>query len=415
METIRLAAIALEQISSGKLTFADFSLQLKGKEYATLDNSLKRQVRTFVSCALHKSEIARFTLMQNGLDELSPLNQKIVNVYLCNRYFLHIKELTLDDLLTIIEGDHDKELIKNADVITGAVKSLFPPQLDFKTPFALSLRYNLPIPFLERMIEELGFNKTQKFLDKYASIFQVHGRLNLAKTTPEQFFGAHPDFKAVNLKDAFVYIGQAPIKGLPSYKECLYYTMQLSDMAIAEMLVGYGYSEVLLLESEKSSMLIDLAKLNPNAKIDALVTSKHRYHVLSSVLKMFELPNATIQTKDRQQLKESYDLIYLTPSSSNFDQIKAKPDFFINYDPSKDYVTSLTTALHDASLKLKAGGSLVYKVGTFLKAETTEVSKQFLSEHSDFTLVFERQFLPFHKEQTISYYAIFRKNPLNEN
>ena len=36
-------------------------------------------------------------------------------------------------------------------------------------------------------------------------------------------------------------------------------------------------------------------------------------------------------------------------------------------------------------------------------------------ENPDFSLLSDRQYMPYHKEQTIAYYALFRKNPINEN
>ena len=409
MQTMLMAAKVLTDIRQGTLTFADFSNQLRGRDYQALSGQAKREVRTFVSCALHKQEISRFALLQYGLDELQALNQSIVSVFLCNRYFLKIVKVDGAMLIDAITDETDKELVKAAEIITGDVKSMFPPQLDFKTPFALSLRYNFPIDFIERLIDDLGFNKTQRFLDKYSNVYQIHGRVNIAKITLEQFFATNPDFSAIPLTNAFVYSGRVSIKSLQSYKDCMFYTMPLTDLIVAEQIAALAPSTLLIIEQEKTSMIIDLAKQNIDLKIHMLVSDKHRYHVVGSMIKMFELTNTSVATLDRLEEEELYDLVYLTPTSSNLDQIKARPDFFNSFDLYADYATPIYAALLEGKKHVKDGGCLVVKIGTMLKNETSDLAQRFVKENNDYTLEYERQYMPYHKEQLIAYYAIFRK------
>jgi hypothetical protein len=102
--------------------------------------------------------------------------------------------------------------------------------------------------------------------------------------------------------------------------------------------------------------------------------------------------------------------VYVTPTSSNLDQIKARPDFFIDFDLDKDYSEGILELLHKYQTKVNPNGVLVVKIGSLLKKETTEISQKFVEAHPDYTLEFERQYMPYHKERTIAYYAIFRKN-----
>ena len=59
-------------------------------------------------------------------------------------------------------------------------------------------------------------------------------------------------------------------------------------------------------------------------------------------------------------------------------------------------------------------GRLLVKVGTLLRKETVELAQKFIAENDDYTLEYERQYMPYHKEQTIAYYAIFRKKNTDE-
>lgn len=405
MKTILLAAKALFEIKQATFSFADFSNKLRSEN---LDQQEKRQIRTFVSCALHKNEIIAFTLLQHGLDRLPAFEQSLLAIYLSNLYFLKIVNVSSEELLQQFEGE-DKKLLEESDLIQGKVKSLFPDQLDFKTSFALSLRYNFPLSFVERLIEDLGFNKTQRFLDKFSNVYQIHGRLNLAKTNAEEFFEKNSDFKAIPLLNSFVYEGKQSIKTLPSYKNCLFYTMPVTDLVMSEHLLSLEPKTVLIKEIEKTSMIIDLPKLNQDLEIDVEVSDKHRYHVVSSVIKMFELTKVNVATSDRFEEPKQYDLVYLTPTSSNLEQIKARPDFFITFDMEKDYSEAIFNLLNDYQAKVNVGGTLVVKIGSLLRKETVELTQKFLTAYSDFTLEFEKQYMPYHKEQTIAYYAVFRK------
>ena len=104
-----------------------------------------------------------------------------------------------------------------------------------------------------------------------------------------------------------------------------------------------------------------------------------------------------------------FDLVYLTPTSSNLEQIKAKPDFFVDFDLEGDYRTPIYRQLNLAKDKVAPGGHLIIKIGTMLKDETSELAARFIKENEQFSLEYERQYMPYHKEKTIAYYAIFRK------
>ena len=50
------------------------------------------------------------------------------------------------------------------------------------------------------------------------------------------------------------------IKGLDSYKNCQFYTMPVTDLLVADQIIAFNPSTMLIVEQEKTSMLIDLAK-----------------------------------------------------------------------------------------------------------------------------------------------------------
>ena len=104
------------------------------------------------------------------------------------------------------------------------------------------------------------------------------------------------------------------------------------------------------------------------------------------------------------------------PANTNFDELRRSPDYFnrIKQDALDGFIANQKLALHDASEFVEDGGELVYVVTTMNKKETVQIADDFIKNHPDFTLVEQKQFLPFDKYDSTYYFAIFRKGTAND-
>ena len=115
-------------------------------------------------------------------------------------------------------------------------------------------------------------------------------------------------------------------------------------------------------------------------------------------------------------LSEKVHTFFVMPANTNFDELRRSPDYFnrIKQDALDGFIANQKLALHDASEFVEDGGELVYVVTTMNKKETVQIADDFIKNHPDFTLVEQKQFLPFDKYDSTYYFAIFRKGTAND-
>ena len=87
------------------------------------------------------------------------------------------------------------------------------------------------------------------------------------------------------------------------------------------------------------------------------------------------------------------------------------PDYFLRFDIQKldELIANQTKALNEASAQVEDGGYLLYLVDTISKKETMGLIGEFLKEHSEFTLVEDKQYFPYKKFGGSYYYAVLKK------
>ena len=78
------------------------------------------------------------------------------------------------------------------------------------------------------------------------------------------------------------------------------------------------------------------------------------------------------------------------------------------------YISNQKAALISASDFVEDGGNLIYMVSTMNKKETVQIIDDFLREKEGFTLIEQKQFLPFDKYDSTLFIAILRKEGSND-
>ena len=98
----------------------------------------------------------------------------------------------------------------------------------------------------------------------------------------------------------------------------------------------------------------------------------------------------------REELKETADGVLVDGPCSGLGVIRRKPE--IKYrelaDAGKALSEKQLQILSNAGCYVKEGGILVYSTCTVNRTENSEVVERFLAENPDFTMLFERQYLP---------------------
>jgi len=67
--------------------------------------------------------------------------------------------------------------------------------------------------------------------------------------------------------------------------------------------------------------------------------------------------------------------------------------------------------LHDGAMQTKPGGVLIYSTCSLEPEENSEVVKEFLASHTDFTMEHDRELFPFIDGVDGAYVATLRRRP----
>ncbi len=108
----------------------------------------------------------------------------------------------------------------------------------------------------------------------------------------------------------------------------------------------------------------------------------------------------------------AFDRILLDAPCSNTGVLRRRVDLRWRIRPGEiaRLATTQLALLRQASAQLRPGGLLVYSTCSLEPEENGEVVKQFLDEHTGFTLERERELLPFTDGVDGAFVASIRRN-----
>ena len=140
----------------------------------------------------------------------------------------------------------------------------------------------------------------------------------------------------------------------------------------------------------------------------------HRFNLLNSTLSRLHV-HAKTECKDASvqdmTYSRSFDRVLLDVPCSGFGLLADKPD--LRYTKTEDSILSLIqlqqSILEACSDYVVSGGYLIYATCTISRRENSDQVNSFLRRHSDYTLVDDRQLLPFSDHTDGFYYAVLKR------
>lgn len=174
--------------------------------------------------------------------------------------------------------------------------------------------------------------------------------------------------------------------------------------------------ECLIIDENRSNSVVDLSlTFSKQLKIDLALPSLQDELYFEQIDKYYDLSNVFLYKADHNLLitfiRSKKDAVIIFPKSSSFDKIRTEADFFVHFDMSKldQIIAHQEATLNEAASHVIKGGHLLYLVDTFSNKESHALISEFLESNPNFTLVKEKQFLPFDKYDTIFYYALLKR------
>ena len=405
MELLTLSRNVLEEIIIHERPFYLASKDCF-KKHNTLEKSQRAFITAIVGCSL-RHKLAYDEFIKNQIGELSISDS--LGLYLCFSDFLYLKKCYIDDLLLVAVNDNvTKDKVSN---ILEYLKDnpLIDAQYSKDSNEYLSLRYNTPL-WLVKMFRKHYKERITYLLLKSLSHASMDYALNISANVLSR------DFESTEIDNLYRYVGNLPFAFHPFKKEK---QVVWSFPALLEMindididsLKGLAYYS----EVGEAYYLSLLAKLSPSMHGDFLFSDFPSTYNAKKNKTEYGLKNANVYQIEKGQflsiLSNKVHTFILFPESSNFNLLRATPDYFLRFKQEQldGLIANQMHILNEASDFVEDGGQIVYAVPTISFKESHGVVSNFLNNHRDFSLINEKQYMPFDNKDSVFYYAILEK------
>ena len=286
----------------------------------------------------------------------------------------------------------------------------------------LSLRFNTPGWLIKMWTKHFGRNETFKILKANVRQPASYLRINPLKANREAILNKYETYSPSSLEDVVIYVDKKPFKFNEDFKAFKLISTSLGIKHVVDQIDIDSLDKVAIYQdSPNSNLFVEvLLKANKQAKIDVAFTSPIDYQLVKDKMDEYSsLGDAKYFNISQGQLitviSEPVRKLFILSQSSNYQDIRTAPDYMIHFDQNKldEYIAKEKANLDEAVELVDNGGDLIYMVTTLNNKEGKNLIKDFLDEHSEFTLVKEEQLLPFGEFECALYYAIMHKEASN--
>lgn len=346
----------------------------------------------------------------------------ILWIILYQIYFLEItnKEIFIENTLkkvTTIDKKLTFIISKLLDLSFSEFRSEFNLEKESKQKIKL-IKYSYPFWLYDLIKSQFSTNIANELVKDNLKLPLITFRVNTLKTTVNKVL------KNENYKSFNFFLSEIIPDGIISSKSIfntkLYENGEIIKQDQASMFVSHvldpqPYDEVLDMCAGIASKTAHIAALMTNrGKIVACDINQERLKIGSNYLKKLGVTNTELQYGDAITLKfaNKFDKILIDAPSTAWGLIKRKPEIkLINW--SKEEINHLITIqaklLNRAYQLLKPEAVLVYVTCTFNIKENQNQIGKFIKEHSDMTIITEKQFFGIDKNTDGFYICKLKK------
>ena len=262
----------------------------------------------------------------------------------------------------------------------------------------LSLRYSYPIWIVEKFINQLGLEETEKIFLSYTKKNKLFIKRNNILIDEESFFEIlkNDDISVIKTYDDGFYEvnGTNGIEQTQAYAKGYFHVQDISAFMASKLLDAkkddFIY-DMCAAPGGKSFSIYELS--GGNVKIYMSDIYSHKIELMKSGNERLKFENdLTAYIQDASKFNENYneyfDKVLVDAPCSGFGSIRRKPD--IKYKRKKEDIRELSKLqleiLNNASKYVKKDGILLYALCTFTKEESVDVVEGFLNKNDNFIL-----------------------------
>ena len=278
----------------------------------------------------------------------------------------------------------------------------------------LSARNNLPEWVVKTLVKQYGRDLSIKTINAMTKMPKQFGYINslLVKEVTDDL---KKDFKVID-GNFMEYTLTSSIRKNGYVRNGDILPLQVAEYEFLKSLpaINNGFIAYYFEEKEALYSMISNRYL-PTNKVSLLTPSQKNNSELFTKINPSKPANLDIYNSDESgiisHLSEKQDLVVFMPKSSNLELLRRTPEYGILFDTNNldGIIENELNGLSDITQYVKDGGYLAYAVSTFNIKETIILVKNFLSKHPEYTLEKEKIYFPFEKENSVFYFAIFKR------
>lgn len=250
----------------------------------------------------------------------------------------------------------------------------------------LSVKYSLPIWFIDRLFKEYDKESVEKLLDKDFDTKESI-RINNKHSKEDVVERLKKDNIDYIDGECGTILASADSKTVKDMFNSGWITFQaLSSIKAVYALGVQEKSKVLDICSAPGGKAVLIGELSPESKVVACDLHKHRVDLIDKYAKRMGVENIapTINdaTKFRPEWVDQFDYVLVDAPCSCFGTYKKHPDVFLNreYNQCAELASIQKKILENAIKYTKKGGIIVYSTCTLFDVENIEVVKSVLDK-----------------------------------
>lgn len=350
-----------------------------------------------------------------GLAYVNNSYKKIVDTnetlkFLANKLALYEIKVTDE-----VKETFNKVLVSKKDYLKEVFSNKLAKGDSQKTGFKyLSARNNLPEWVVKTLVKQYGRDLSIKTINAMTKMPKQFGYINslLIKEITDDL---KKDFKVID-GNFMEYTLTSSIRKNGYVRNGDILPLQVAEYEFLKSLpaINNGFIAYYFEEKEALYSMISNRYL-PTNKVSLLTPSQKNNSELFTKINPSKPANLDIYNSDESgiisHLSEKQDLVVFMPKSSNLELLRRTPEYGILFDTNNldGIIENELNGLSDITQYVKDGGYLAYAVSTFNIKETIILVKNFLSKHPEYTLEKEKIYFPFEKENSVFYFAIFKR------
>ncbi len=369
--------------------------------------SLKKHLRDIKSikdknfiCALVYGVIEKRFLLDYYISKFSSVKIKKINVVVINILRLGLYQIIFLSTPSSAACNTSVELAKkngqykSSGFVNAILRKLSQNHLNIAEPTDLSVKYSVNRSIFDTLINSLGKDDTEKFLQHAYDNKSMYLSVNTIKISDEELIKLFSQKNICAEKtefDGLLKISSSiDIEHCEEYKKGFFHVISLPSFVAAKLIKPSKNDKILDMCSAPGGKLFTMAYMcKDSAYIKAFDMHEHKISNLIDSCKRLSIINVHPSLKNcceyDESLYEFADKILCDVPCSGLGMIFKKPDIKYNTIDFEDLIQTQYKILLNSSKYLKRGGRLIYSTCTVNADENIRVVEKFLKENPSFS------------------------------